>query len=78
MGISRTNNVKYLYTVSTEAGKYRGTKEISKWDHRKKKLLRWFSGNQILLDNDVNWYCNTWLVHTTAAEIWKKVKLITD
>lgn len=73
--ISRTNNVKYLCTISTEAGKYGVQEKLASETTGRKSYVGFLAS---LLDNDVNRYCNTWLVYRAAAEIWKKVKLITD
>lgn len=53
--ISRTNNVKYLCTISTEAGKY-GVQEASETTGRKSCYVGFLTS---LLDHDVNRYCNT-------------------
>lgn len=54
--ISRTNNVKYLCTISTEAGKYGVQEKLASETTGRKSYVGFLAS---LLDNDVNRYCNT-------------------
>lgn len=69
MEISRTKETPLL-TLSAEGEKWRGTDENRKWDHRRKRLC-WFCANQVTVDDCVNQFCKTSLIHFAAEEFCK-------